>query len=48
GKGRVRIGEILMEAGKLESLVKELEKAIGGKVIKSAKPPHAVHINQYD
>lgn len=48
GKGRVRIGEILMEPGKLESLVKELEKAIGGKVIKSAKPPHPVHINQYD
>lgn len=48
GKGRVRIGEILMEPGKLENLVKELEKAIGGKVIKSAKPPHPVHINQYD
>ncbi len=48
GKGRVRIGEILMVAGKLESLVKELEKAIGRKVIKSVKPPHPIHINQYD
>ncbi|MEK6591089.1 MAG: 4Fe-4S dicluster domain-containing protein [Nitrospinota bacterium] len=48
GRGRIRIGEILKEAGKMESLVKRLEGILGDKVIKNPSLPQPIPINKFD
>ena len=42
GKGRTRIGTILREEGKMEDYLEHLRKALGAKVVKSAKPPRDI------
>ncbi|MEK6545016.1 MAG: 4Fe-4S dicluster domain-containing protein [Nitrospinota bacterium] len=48
GRGRVRIGEILTEPGKIESLTAHLNGILGDNAIKKPNPPRPIHINEFE
>lgn len=48
GRGRVRIGEILTEPGKIESLTAHLNGILGDNAIKKPSPPRPIHINKFE
>lgn len=48
GRGRVRIGEILTEPGKIESLTAHLNGILGDNAIKKPSPPRPIHINEFE
>jgi dissimilatory sulfite reductase (desulfoviridin) alpha/beta subunit len=48
GRGRVRIGEILTEPGKIESLTAHLNGILGDNAIRKLSPPRPIHINEFE
>ena len=47
GKGRIRIGQLLMEPGKMEALTRHLAPVLGDNALKNPRPPEPVHINRF-
>lgn len=47
GSGRVRLGTLLMEPGKMEDLCGFLEDLLGENSVKNPTPPEPIHINKF-
>lgn len=47
GKGRTRIGQLLIEPGKMEDLTRYLAPVLGENALKNPRPPEPIYINRF-